>query len=150
MWDAGARFGFLVDYVPIPGTLDPDLVLTEADRAVKHAAVAARVAEARPMVVNFPEAEYSSGGCMSAGTGFLHISATGAVEPCTFSHFSTHNLRTTSYVEALDSEFFRSVRGRFANRPNPTGTCLLFRHEAEVAQLARECAGAPTEEPVHL
>jgi MoaA/NifB/PqqE/SkfB family radical SAM enzyme len=142
MWEAGARLGFLVDYIPIPGSYDSALELTADDRAKKREAVAHRRAEARPFVVNFPEAEYASAGCMSAGAGFVHISANGNLEPCTFSHYSTNNLRTSSYLEALDSDFFREIRSRFAGRDNPTGTCMLFANEPEVAEIAARQRGA--------
>ena len=143
MWDAGARFGFLVDYIPIQGSCD-DLVLTDSDRDYKRSAIAERAAERRPMVVNFPEGEYKTGGCMSAGNGFLHIGANGDVEPCTFCHYSTDNLRSSSYLEALDSPFFRTLRATFADRPNPSGTCMLFEHEGEVAAIAQTHGARPT------
>jgi MoaA/NifB/PqqE/SkfB family radical SAM enzyme len=136
MWRAGARFGFLVDYLPIPGSYESELELTEEDRALKRERVNERIGEARPLLVNFPEAEYRRGGCMSAGAGFVHISATGDVEPCVFSHYSTHNLRRSSYLEALSSPFFQEIRDRFSEEPNPTGTCMLLKHQPEVAAIA--------------
>ena len=136
MWDFGARLGFLVDYVPVPETLEPELALTRADVDLKRVILKQGAAEGEPFIVNFPEDEYKSGGCMSAGAGFLHIGANGDVEPCTFSHYSTHNLRTSTYLQALQSGFFRSIRDRFSERENPAGGCMLFRHEAEVAELA--------------
>lgn len=139
MWEAGARIGFLVDYIPVAESLSPQLVLDACDRERKRALVAARFAEARPVVFNFPEGEYRGGGCMSAGNGFVHISANGDLEPCTFSHHATHSLRTSSYLEALSSPFFAELRRRFSTRPNPTGSCMLVQHEEEVAALHREC-----------
>ena len=137
MWKAGARFGFLVDYLPIPGSDVAGLELSDEDRERKRVLVAARNREARPMLLNFPEAEYRNGSCMSAGAGFVHISATGDVEPCVFCHYSTHNLRTSTYLAALDSSFFRSIRRNFANRENVDGGCMLLRHDDEVSSIAR-------------
>lgn len=136
MWNAGARLGFLVDYIPVPGSFERPLVLTAGDRTRKRQRIAERAAEARPYVVNFPEAEYRSGGCMSAGNGFVHISANGDLEPCTFSHYASHNLRATSYLDALSSQFFASLRAHFAERENPTGTCMLLLHDNEVSEIA--------------
>jgi len=138
MWERGARFGFLVDYIPVPGSYQRELELTEEDLRAKRESVAARIREARPLLLNFPEAEYQKGSCLSAGAGFVHISATGDVEPCTFSHYATHNLRESTYLEALQSPFFQEIRRRFADRENPTGTCMLVKHEDEVARLAAE------------
>jgi len=47
VWAAGARFGFLIDYVPFPQNLDPSLVLSVEDLAAKKALVRLRYEEGR-------------------------------------------------------------------------------------------------------
>lgn len=144
MWEAGARFGFLVDYQPIPESLDPSLLLTAADRAKKKAVVAQLKAERRPFIVNFPADEYNRGGCLSAGRGFVHVNANGSLEPCTFCHYSTHNLKQAGYLEALASPFFARVRSAFSCTEDDGATCMLLSHSDEVAQIAAETGALPT------
>ncbi|HNT30539.1 MAG TPA: radical SAM protein, partial [bacterium] len=79
MWHAGARFGFCIDYIPFAHDLNPEYVLTDADRAYKNRALAERKREARPLIFNLPPDEYAQGGCASAGKGFMHINADGYV-----------------------------------------------------------------------
>jgi len=147
LWKAGARFGFLIDYVPFPHGLDKSLVLTDEDRAAKLAAVGERQKEARPLVLNFPPDEYDAGGCQAAGRGFLHINADGWVEPCPFSHYAADNLVEKSLTDVLRSGFFRRLRELVAGTPNPKGECLLFAHDEEVQSIAAETGAFRTDAP---
>jgi len=145
IWDAGARFGFLIDYVPVDAHADGSLVLTDEDRAYKTAAVGERFEEARPLVMNFPPDEYGSGACQAAGRGMIHINADGYVEPCPFSHYAADNVLDKPIGEILASPFFTELRSGLLDCPNPTGQCLLFDHESEVRQIASRTGAFATE-----
>ena len=146
MWDAGARFAFLIDYIPFAHNVQPDLVLTDDDLALKKDLVAQRYAEARPMVLNFPPAEYAVGPCHAAGRGMIHINADGYVEPCPYSHFAADNVRDKSFEDILRSPFLSTIRADLLDLPNPRGQCLLFDHQREVQQIARQTGGFDTED----
>jgi MoaA/NifB/PqqE/SkfB family radical SAM enzyme len=144
-WDAGARFGFLIDYVPVPGAEDPGLVLTDEDRLEKTTAIEARWTEMRPLVMNFPPDEYAGGGCLSAGRGFLHVNADGWVEPCPFSHYAADNVKEKSLEDILRSPFMRALRERFACRPNAAGECVLCAEEGAVREIAERTGARKTD-----
>jgi MoaA/NifB/PqqE/SkfB family radical SAM enzyme len=145
MWNSGARFGYLIDYVPVPGTVDESLVLTDADRTHKREAISARSAEARPLIMNFPPDEYVTGECQAAGKGFIHINAAGYVEPCPFFHYAADSIREKPLEEILDSAFFRAVRAFASNTPNPRGECLLVKHHDEAARIAAQTGAQKTD-----
>jgi hypothetical protein len=145
VFEAGARFGFLIDYVPLPHGLEPSLILTDEDRRGKDRRVARRYQEARPLVLNFPPDEYATGPCQSAGRGFVHINADGYVEPCPFSHYASHNVLETPLEEIYASKFMRSLREAFADAPNPGGHCMLFKHDEKVQRIAAACGAFSTE-----
>jgi len=147
IWDDGARFCFLIDYVPFPHDLEPGFVLTDDDLADKAEALEARYAEARPLVMNFPPDEYRYGPCQCAGNGFLHINADGYVEPCPFSHYAADNVLTKPLSEILGSPFFSELRQQARSLDNPRGECLLWRHDKTVAQIARRTGALCTERP---
>ncbi|GAG32839.1 unnamed protein product, partial [marine sediment metagenome] len=145
VWSAGARFGFLIDYVPVGCEVQGDLVLTGADRAAKAEAVERRYEEARPLVMNFPPDEYASGECQAAGRGMVHVNADGYVEPCPFSHFAADNVRDKPLAEILASEFFSRLRAEVAPLENPRGQCALTLHAAAVGRIAADCDAICTE-----
>jgi len=145
LWGEGVRFALLLDYFPFACSLDPSLVLTDQDRALKREALANRPVNARPFVANLPPDEYHGSGCQAAGTGLLHINADGCVEPCLFSHFAVDNVKDKPLVEVLGSPFFCRLRARFANGDHPTGECLLFAQADEVEAIARQTGALSTE-----
>jgi len=145
IWAAGARFGFLIDYVPVGAQTVAEFVLTEEDRKAKTAAVAARYAEARPLVMNIPPDEYDGGPCQAAGRGMVHINADGFVEPCPFSHFAADNVRERPLAEILGSPFMKRLREAVEYLDNPCGECLMASHENLVRSLAGECGAFQTD-----
>lgn len=146
VWQAGGRFAFLIDYVPLKHSFDTELVLTQEDIAHKKSLVDQRYEEARPLVLNFPPDEYENGGeCQSAGCGFIHINADGFAEPCPFSHYAADNIKEKSFAEILQSKFLSDIRSLVKGRENPTKSCLLFQLEENVSQIALQNAGFCTE-----
>lgn len=145
LWEAGARFYFLIDYVPVEGADDAALRVTPDDLERKQGALAQRYLEARPLLTNFPPDEYACGGCQAAGRGFIHINADGFVEPCPFSHYASQNVLDTPLEQILGSEFFCAVREHVDSVTSPPGACRLAATEAAVRQLAQRHGGYCTQ-----
>ncbi len=121
----GCRMFFFPEYVPIKdGTRD--LILDPVQRD----AVSTMMQEYRrkfPAVfITFPEDEDKFGGCLSAGRGFIHVSAEGSLEPCPFAPYSTSNLRSVPLKEALQSDFLRTIRAHHRELSEVKGTCALW------------------------
>jgi hypothetical protein len=102
------------------------------------------------------------------------VAADGAVQPCTFVHFSSHNARDYSLVEIMQSPFFSAIRAMqpygvvnhkgwndgyrlYLNAdqsacPNPEGTltdpCLGFAVPGHSDQLHTSQYGSPARDPV--
>lgn len=145
MWDCGARFGFLIDYIPFNPGLDPGMVLTDEDRAFKSKAVIERKSEARPFVVNFPPDEYEGSGCLSGGNGFVHINADGFVEPCPFCHYASENIKEKPFRAILGSPFLSSIRETFGKNRGFSGTCMLFQNAGLVETIASSTGAKKTD-----
>jgi len=146
IWDKGAKFAFLIDYVPCGNNGDPAMILSQDDIARKKIALDARWTEAKPLAMNFPPDEYADGSpCQAAGTSMIHINADGYVEPCPFSHYAADNVMEKSLPEILSGDFLTAVREKVCTLPNPTLSCLLNQHEEEVSALAEAAGGGCTE-----
>jgi MoaA/NifB/PqqE/SkfB family radical SAM enzyme len=50
------------------------------------------------------------GGCISGGRKYFHVNAQGDVEPCVFCHFATHNIRSATLRDAVNSPLFQTIR----------------------------------------
>ena len=130
---AGCKGVVFVEYVPVEL---PAIVLSDDDRTK----LADRVNVLRSrgegaVLISFPGDEAKSGGCLAAGRGFLHISASGDAEPCPFSPYSDLNLKNASLREALNSPLFLRLRDEGLLSARHTGGCVLFENEKTVARL---------------
>jgi len=135
----GCKVALFVEYVPFE---QPDIALHGETRS----RLAARIDELRTctkgtIIISFPGDEAESGGCLAAGRGFFHISATGDAEPCPFSPYSDLNLRDKSLREAIMSPFFTRLREDGILSAAHTGGCVLFEQEETVARMASQGSG---------
>lgn len=134
--ESGCGLVFYVEYVPVEAGTE-HLILGENDLQT----LAARLDSLREdkknkgmILLSFPGDEEKMGGCLAAGRGFFHISATGGAEPCPFSPYSELNLKEQSLLTVLQSPFFARVRKiSAAETVNHKGGCTLFQYEQEVA-----------------
>jgi hypothetical protein len=56
----------------------------------------------------------------------VHVSPTGALEPCPFAPYSDVNLKTVPLKEALGSRFLAAMRENHDAFENPSGACALW------------------------
>jgi len=131
---SGCKVILFVEYVPFE---QPDIALNDESRNK----LATRIDELRSeretvIIISFPGDEAESGGCLAAGRGFFHISASGNAEPCPFSPYSDLNLQNTSLRDAINSPLFTRLREEGILATPHTGGCVLFEQEEAVAQLA--------------
>lgn len=130
----GCHLVFLVEYVPADGNTKP--ALDEKGRSVLETRKNELKAHYSDMVIlSFPGDEKKLGGCLAAGRGFFHITASGDAEPCPFSPYSDINLKSSNLRAALDSTLFRKIRESHFEAQNHVGGCVLFPRKAEVEGL---------------
>ena len=121
----GCKLMFFVEYTPITkGTEDwlisdeqrEKLIAKRDEFRKKHAA----------LFIAVPGDEEEIGGCLSAGRGFIHINPLGDVEPCPFAPYSDTNLRDSSLIEALQSDFLKEIRDNHDHLSETEGGCALW------------------------
>jgi MoaA/NifB/PqqE/SkfB family radical SAM enzyme len=130
----GCKMFFFVEYSPIqPGT--EDLMISDTQRT--RLAYLTKLYHERysALFISVPGDEKEFGGCLSAGRGFIHISAGGDVEPCPFAPYSDVNLNQKSLQEALQSPLLRAVRENGPQTEN-AGGCALFAQKEWLQSLA--------------
>jgi MoaA/NifB/PqqE/SkfB family radical SAM enzyme len=125
MMDAGIRVFVFVEYVPIePGT--EHLVLSEDQRSALRKALVAFDAMHPALFIGFPGDEEEYGGCLAAGRGFVHISASGDLEPCPAAPFSDANITRIPLREAIRSGFLTEIRQHHDRLTETQGGCALW------------------------
>ncbi len=124
MQDAGCRAAFLIEYVPC-GAEDLTLCLTDEQKAHLRAVEKDLYKKHDMLVVSLPGNEDPYGGCLASGRGFLHISASGALEACPFAPYSDTSVKNMPLKEALKSRLIAEVRDNHDKLKESRGGCAL-------------------------
>jgi len=108
--DKGCLWSWFFHYVPVGDS--PDISLTpnaEQRRQILKAVYNAR--NTLPMMtVDFWGDGPEMMGCIAGGRQYVHVNPRGDVEPCTFVHLATHNIKNCTLTEALAAPFMKAIR----------------------------------------
>ena len=115
---------FYVDYSPVSEETE-GWVPTAEQRAVLSGG---SFRERYPATfLSFPGEEKAFGGCLSSGRGFVHVSASGDLEPCPFAPYSDVSLQHMSLREALQSPFLQRIRDNHTELLETDGGCAIWK-----------------------
>jgi MoaA/NifB/PqqE/SkfB family radical SAM enzyme len=132
----GCRLFFFVEYSPVQAGTE-NLVITNWQRDCLPGMMKKFRRIFPALFIAVPGDEKEFGGCLSAGRGFIHVSAEGNVEPCPFVPYSDVNLAKVSLREALSSDFLRKVRDG-VERHEGHGGCTLWEKKEWLRSLLPE------------
>lgn len=134
MTGAGARVFSYVEYVPMePGT--EALVLSHEQKKTLQIVLADFNRTFPALFLCFPGDEDYYGGCLAAGRGFVHVSPSGALEPCPAAPYSDANLAQVSLKEALQSRLLARLREEPNVLTETEGGCALRANRAWVQEI---------------
>lgn len=130
----GCRLFLLLEYTPIrEGT--EEWVITDEQRDEMKGLVASFRSRFKAVFIAVPWDEEEQGGCLAAGRGFVHISATGDLEPCPFAPYSDVSLKRVPLREALKSRFLALMRSNHALFAETSSGCALWNKRDQVRAL---------------
>ncbi len=135
--DAGCRFFLFLEYTPAEEGTE-DWIPTAHQRSGVMRLMEEFHSKFRALFIAVPAHEEDVGGCLAAGRGFVHINASGDVEPCPFAPWSDSNLQKVSLKEALGSTFLRTLREHPENLRETGGGCALWTRREWVQSLLEE------------
>jgi MoaA/NifB/PqqE/SkfB family radical SAM enzyme len=123
--DLGCKFFLYVEYSPV--TEDTNhWVISMEQREILMTRFKEYRKRYKSLFISVPGDEEEIGGCLSAGRGFVHIGADGALEPCPFAPYSDANVRETPLREALQSDFLKQIRLNHEELEETEGGCALW------------------------
>ncbi len=146
MIEKGALYGWYFAYVPIGLNPDLEYMPTPEERDRLRRGVNS-IRERKPILVaDFWNDGSVTGGCLAAGRKYVHINNRGDVEPCVFAHFAVDNIRETSLVDALASDYFRDLRRLQPFGHNLLRPCPLIDHPGVIKRVVEKHGAYPTHE----
>jgi len=120
----GCRLVIYTEYVPVDEN-DTLRILTDESKSALQQFCRAETKNNNMILIPFPGDEEKFGGCLAAGRGFAHISASGALEPCPFAAFSDRSVIQTSFIDSLSSPLFQRIRSESHLLHEGGGGCAL-------------------------
>jgi MoaA/NifB/PqqE/SkfB family radical SAM enzyme len=135
--EAGSRLFVFADYTPVEAGTE-DWVLSAEQRDQVQERVQTLRGKNKAIFVAVPWDEAELGGCLSAGRGFVHINASGGVEPCPFAPYSDADLTEVSLLQALKSPFLTKLRDMPELVDYEGAGCELWKNRAQVEQALAE------------
>jgi MoaA/NifB/PqqE/SkfB family radical SAM enzyme len=137
--DSGCKLFLLIEYTPIRAGTDEWVITEEQRSGMKD--IVADFRESFPAVfIAVPWDEEEQGGCLASGRGFVHISASGDLEPCPFAPYSDVNLKATPLRDALASRFLSAMRENHELFKETEGGCALWKNRDQVKSLLSRSA----------
>ena len=121
----GCRLFFFVEYTPVSEDTEKWL-LTDAQKKQLLQVRDTLRSRFPALFIAIPGDEEEIGGCLSAGVGFVHVNATGDVEPCPFAPYSDSSLNNMSLKDALRSPFLKRIRENHGRLREARGGCALW------------------------
>jgi MoaA/NifB/PqqE/SkfB family radical SAM enzyme len=141
MIEKGAYYGWYFSYIPIGLNPDMKYMPTPEQRNQLRIGVT-RLRNTKPILLaDFWNDGAMTGGCIASGRQYFHVNNKGDVEPCVFCHFSTHNVKDVSLMEALKSPFLSALRSKQPFNHNLLKPCPLI-DNPKVMRWAVESYGA--------
>ncbi len=124
----GSRLFFYVEYVPGNNSDLPNC-LTSMQKQRLPKLIKQLRDKNKAFFIALPGEEDQYGGCLAGGRGFIHVSSTGALEPCPFAPYSDVNLKEMSLKSALNSDFLKTIRSEHHSLKESAGGCSLWENK---------------------
>ena len=146
MLDCGCLFGWFFQYIPIGRNPDISLQpLPEQREKFRHDVYRQR--NTHPIfTVDFWNDGPVAGGCLAGGRLYFHVNTEGDVEPCVFAHFAVDNIYKKTLLEALQSDFFKAIRGGIPYDGNQLRACMIIDRPDVLRSYCARYGAHPTHE----
>ncbi len=139
----GASFVWMFSYIPVGREPNLDLMPTPEQRNLIRETTSRWRLERPIFVGDFWNDGATCGGCLSASR-YAFVAPDGKVQPCTFVHFYTHDLREHSLAEVFESPFFKAIRDAQPYDLNLLRPCKIIDHPEVLRRLVAECGAKPS------
>ena len=141
----GCRFAWNFTYMPVGKDAKVDFLATPEQRAYMYRRIREIRATKPIFAMDFWNDGEFSEGCIAGGRRYLHINATGDVEPCAFIHYSNVNIHDVSLLDALRSPLFMAYRKRQPFNENLLRPCPCLDNPEMLAAMVEESGAKSTD-----
>jgi MoaA/NifB/PqqE/SkfB family radical SAM enzyme len=136
--DKGCFFGWYFTYIPLGQHAELELLAMPEQREYMYYQVR-KMRKTKPIfLMDFWNDGEFVNGCIAGGRSYLHINASGDVEPCAFIHYANVNIKEVSLFEALQSPIFMQYRKYQPFNSNHLRPCPLLDNPDMLKKMVHE------------
>lgn len=136
--DKGIKIAFFIEYIETDPNTEKIFSLNAEQREAFREKILYYKKNMEIFIIHSPGDEDAFGGCVSSGIGFAHINPYGDVTPCPVTNVSSHNIKTSSFKEALKSDFFKAIRENKNMLEDSDSACSLALKFLELEHLKNQ------------
>ncbi len=133
----GYKIGFVMEYIPVGKDVDRSNILVKNSREELRAAILETRKSSSLQIFQLPEDTDDGKNC-GAANRFMHITASGNLEPCPFCHQSDISIRHISFKDALQSPLFKCIRNSPEVFKKNELNCSLAENEELVKNMIKD------------
>lgn len=143
--EAGAMFVWFFHYMSVGNDAAPEFLPNPEQRRMVYERVRSYRNTEPIFSMDFQnDAEYV-GGCIAGGRNYLHINASGEVEPCVFIHYSNANIHDCSLLEALKSTIFMAYHDGQPFNENMLRPCPMLENPECLCRMVNKTGAKSTD-----
>ena len=83
--------------------------------------------------------------CLAGGRGYLHVTASGDVDPCVFVQYHTDNILNKKIIDVLRSPFFTAIRKRQEEYTNLLRPCMVIDRPQVLRDVVAQNGAVPSQ-----
>ncbi len=141
----GAKFCWFFTYMPTGKDAVPELMATAEQREYMYRQIR-KFRKTKPLfTIDFWNDGDYIGGCIAGGRCYLHINASGDIEPCAFMHYADSNIRTDRLLDAFRKPLFMAYHDNQPFNANPLRPCPVLDNPGRLTEMV-ELSGAHSTE----
>lgn len=141
----GCYFGYFFQYMPIGRQPAWELVPTPQQRKERWVKINEFRKNKKLLLVDFWNDGPLVGGCIAGGRRYLHITHTGAVEPCVFAQYSMDNIYEKSLKDIIfTSPLFIAIRKNQPYSTNLLRPCMIIDNPETLRKVLEESNAKPS------
>lgn len=148
MIDAGAKYGWYFNYMPVGVNAVPELIPNPEQRKHMYSWLRKmrKTVGGKPIfVIDFQDDGEYVGGCIAAGRNFFHINSAGDIEPCVFVHYSDSNIRTHTLLQALQNPLFQAYYHGQPFNDNHLRPCPMLENPEKLREIIKKTSAKSTD-----
>ena len=143
--ECGAKFAWFFHYMPVGNAAAVELLPTPGQREKMYRRIRKYRSTKPIFTIDFQNDGKFVGGCIAGGRYYLHINASGDIEPCAFIHYSDSNIRQKTLLEAYQSPLFMAYHGGQPFNQNMFQPCPMLENPECLRHMVKQSGAQSTE-----